>query len=1032
MRPHLSKPPSRNESAAPDRDRSIMRRLLVAHSYASLLERLPLGASEGGFLLLASSRPAADEAVWTAPQQGTLGAHRLTLIQLAHQLAMEPLAALGLAPITALAMEALIARAADSIRKRGGFTRWEAISLLPGFVPAVRSTLETLLLNRVGSDQLPAAQADLAVLLEEFETLRAQSMLAHTATVLQLAMGVSTHPLLGLPVIALDVPLRTGLEADFAARCLARSRSGTVLQLASDKASIAAWTRILGVEPERIPESGDCSLARIRTAAFSPERLSAHPRTESLEYFAAPGEGLECVEIARRIQRLAAAGVRLDEIAILLRHPLAYQPLVEEAMRRADLPVYFTHGSARPDPAGRAFLALLECARERLSATRFAEYLSFAQAPRENGVAAPLAWERLLVDAAVIGGADRWKRRIEGLLVEIELQRMSLAEDDARRESLSRRQDQLTALAEFALPLIDDLASLPVSALWRDWNQRLTALAESSLRDPQAVLNLLQELRVMDESGPADLEEVILTLRSHLGELRPDPPPRRFGCVFAGSIEEARGRRFRFVFLPGLGEGQFPKRVLEDPLLLDEARAAIDDRLETNSARAEQERLLLRIAIAAATERLTISYSTMDAAQSRARVPSFYALETIRAATGEFPRLAVFEREARAAASAGLGWPAPSDPGDAIDNAEYDLAVLHRSQHGPGLPRGAAWYLLEANASLGRSLRARYIRWESSWRPADGLVGAHPLLENHRLRARTYSATRLQDFAACPYRFLLASIHGLSPRPRVAPLEQLDPLTRGQLFHEVQSELTRSLRDRDRLPLTMKSLDAVSRECDAILYRLAERYADDLAPAIPRVWRAEIDALRADLRGWLREVAHDPGWVPVETEFAFGEKNGERNAVLVRDRLLLQGRIDLIEQSPTGELRVTDHKTGRAPNAPAAATAGGTVLQPLLYAAAAQELLGRPVATSRLFYCTARGGYEQHRFSMSLAAFAALDDVLRIIDGYLESGFLVPFPDQGACDRCDYRPVCGPYEPLRTARKDAKGTGNLITLRSLP
>ena len=36
----------------------------------------------------------------------------------------------------------------------------------------------------------------------------------------------------------------------------------------------------------------------------------------------------------------------------------------------------------RPHPAGRAFLALLACACEKLSARRFAEYLSLAQVPR--------------------------------------------------------------------------------------------------------------------------------------------------------------------------------------------------------------------------------------------------------------------------------------------------------------------------------------------------------------------------------------------------------------------------------------------------------------------------------------------------------------------------------------------------------------------------------------------------------------------------------------------------------------------------
>jgi hypothetical protein len=84
-------------------------------------------------------------------------------------------------------------------------------------------------------------------------------------------------------------------------------------------------------------------------------------------------------------------------------------------LRRAGIPVHCTRGSRRPDVAGRSFLALLHCAGERLSASRFAEYLSLGQMPEDEEPRTPAAWERLLVDAAVIGGPDRWAARLDGL-----------------------------------------------------------------------------------------------------------------------------------------------------------------------------------------------------------------------------------------------------------------------------------------------------------------------------------------------------------------------------------------------------------------------------------------------------------------------------------------------------------------------------------------------------------------------------------------------------------------------------------------
>ena len=65
--------------------------------------------------------------------------------------------------------------------------------------------------------------------------------------------------------------------------------------------------------------------------------------------------------------------------------------LASSSMRfaRAGIPGYFDRGTRRPHPAGRAFLALLSCAVEKLSAKRFAEYLSLAQVPNLDASGRP-------------------------------------------------------------------------------------------------------------------------------------------------------------------------------------------------------------------------------------------------------------------------------------------------------------------------------------------------------------------------------------------------------------------------------------------------------------------------------------------------------------------------------------------------------------------------------------------------------------------------------------------------------------------
>jgi hypothetical protein len=53
-------------------------------------------------------------------------------------------------------------------------------------------------------------------------------------------------------------------------------------------------------------------------------------------------------------------------------------------------------------------------------------------------------------------------------------------------------------------------------------------------------------------------------------------------------------------------------------------------------------------------------------------------LEAVRAAEGRLPDFAELARRAETVTSARVGWPAPSDPGVAIDDAEHDLAVLEQ------------------------------------------------------------------------------------------------------------------------------------------------------------------------------------------------------------------------------------------------------------------------------------------------------------------------------------------------------------------
>jgi len=287
----------------------------------------------------------------------------------------------------------------------------------------------------------------------------------------------------------------------------------------------------------------------------------------------------------------------------------------------------------------------------------------------------------------------------------------------------------------------------------------------------------------------------------------------------------------------------------------------------------------------------------------------------------------------------------------------------------------------------------------------------------------------------------LHAVFQLRPREHPARLEQMDPLTRGALFHSAQFELFRALADANLLPISPEHLPAALDLADQVLDRVAARYEDQLAPAIPRVWKSEIENLRTDLRGWLQHVAAtESDWLPAHFEFGFGlapdpdrDPASTADEALILDHVRLRGSIDLIERHATrNALRITDHKAGKAPQNRPQYVGGGAMLQPLLYALAAETLLGEAVESGRLFYCTQRGDFSAFDIPLQNEGRGRLSRILQTIDHSIAEGFLPAAPQSGACAICDYTAVCGPYEETRVKRKQSDRLDSLIEIRHSP
>ena len=511
-------------------------------------------------LIVGATLDAANElARKVAKKKGAaFGWHRLTLPQLAFAIAAPILAARGLTPLSRIGAGALVARLVHRMNAEGRLSHYRSVATAPGFPRAIAGVIVELRLARISLEAIGASAPDLKPLIEGYEIELKEAGLTDWPGVLALAseaasaVGGNRPRLICLPMLLLDVPIRNEAEFVFVASLSAAATEVLATVPTADQATLRRLRDRLHAQIEDLDlqsvgdEIGASSrsvnaLTNLQRRLFKEEERTIEAKPDdTVEVFSAPGEGRECVEIARRVLSVARRGVPFDRIGVLLRSPEGYRAYLEEAFNRAGIPAHFARGAVRPDPAGRAFCALLKCAADGLSARRFAEYLSLGQVPdatsdgappeaipggerwvspdsefaqssteeaieelqpaqpqedqadeapvREGQLRAPRRWERLLVDAAVIGGRDRWRRRIDGLVNDLRLRLSELAEEDETRAAvLARTLEDLAAFAAYAIPLIDLLDSLPKSANWGEWLDQLGALATRALKFPDRV-----------------------------------------------------------------------------------------------------------------------------------------------------------------------------------------------------------------------------------------------------------------------------------------------------------------------------------------------------------------------------------------------------------------------------------------------------------------------------------------------------------------------------------------------------------------
>src|SRR5262245_40255758 len=337
-------------------------------------------------LIVGASRGAADDLARdiAVSVPATFGVQRLSLMQLAARTALAALANEDATPSTWLGAEAVAARTVFDATNAGALRYFAPVASTPGFPRALARTLQELRLAGVVGHRLsPFAPTgpDLAWLLERFDSGFADASSLDRADLFRTAAKLLRETAPPGFILLLDIAIEDAAGREFVEALAERATTIVATVPHGDRDTMGHFSAMGAAIDER-PARGTTDLALLRRFLFNTsEEPPRRTLDGSLEFFSAPGEGRECVEIARRILEHARSGVGFDEMAILVRTPQNYFGLLEHALKRAGIEAWFDRGTKRPHPAGRAFLALLACAAEHLSAARFAEYLAPSQVP---------------------------------------------------------------------------------------------------------------------------------------------------------------------------------------------------------------------------------------------------------------------------------------------------------------------------------------------------------------------------------------------------------------------------------------------------------------------------------------------------------------------------------------------------------------------------------------------------------------------------------------------------------------------------
>jgi ATP-dependent helicase/nuclease subunit B len=598
----------------------------------------------------------------------------------------------------------------------------------------------------------------------------------------------------------------------------------------------------------------------------------------------------EAALAARGILRHVRAGGRFRDAAVIVRDLEGYHGVLQRVFARYGIPFFLD----RRETVSHHPLAELTRSALRMAAFQWTHEDCFAAL--KTGLA-PATDEEidLLENQALAHGwkAGDWLRPLH------------VSEDAplaARLEQVRRRvvppfenlvlglgvpQDRLSGV-ELAACLRSFWEALDVKARLTEWTD---ARAEANLHIPSAVhetvwdqMNAwLDNVELAFHEDRLPLREWLPIIEAGLTHLAVGVIPPSLDQVLIGAVDRSRNPDLKLVFVLGMNEGVFPAPPRSGSLLTESDRAELGECGTpiglSQRQQLSRERFYAYIACTRPRERLVLTAAREDTG-GRKLNPSPFLSHMQRL----FPSLHV-EQEP----------PSPSlrdtEHPTEIVAPIIEAATAAGSGRSPATVRRVLDELLTVPDLRAVADRLRHIDSGQAVERISPALAAQlygPVLQT--------SVSRIEQFAACPFRFFVHS--GLRAEERKQ--YELDAREQGSFQHEALKLFHEHLRKdrkrwRDLTPAEARELIGQIAAALAATYRDGLLRADDQARFTARVLTESLQDFAATLVEWMR---NQYTFEPSAVELPFGEEAGAPPWELELGdghKLAMRGRIDRVD-----------------------------------------------------------------------------------------------------------------------------------------